>query len=107
VTCREREQEYGIVPATLGLMAKKEIPGIEKVVQDWHENRFSCKKGRGYLSRLRYLTLIRSFLDIFTFHILLGDQKSIENHGNVLLSRKMATTLFGNELPCREEHLSI
>ena len=25
-----REQEYGIVPATLGLEVKKDIPGIEK-----------------------------------------------------------------------------
>src|SRR5450759_1676380 len=25
-----REQEYGIVPATLGLVIKKDIPGIEK-----------------------------------------------------------------------------
>ena len=28
--CRSREQEYGIVPATLGLEIKKDIPGIEK-----------------------------------------------------------------------------
>ena len=26
-----REQEYGVVPATLGLEIKKDIPGIEKV----------------------------------------------------------------------------
>jgi len=37
VTCfrdmQGREQEYGIVPATLGLEIKKDIPGIEKAAR--------------------------------------------------------------------------
>ncbi|MBK7134609.1 MAG: ABC transporter permease [Bacteroidales bacterium] len=39
------------------------------------------------------------FLDIFTFPVVLGDKKSIENQGNVLVSSKMAAILFGSEFP--------
>ncbi len=39
------------------------------------------------------------FLDIFTFPLVLGEKKSIENQGNVLISSKMAATLFGSEYP--------
>ncbi len=92
-----REQEYGIVPATLGLMAKKEIPGIEKSAR-LARSGSPVKHGIDlFPSQISYVD--PEFLDIFTFHLLLGDQKAIENHGNVLLSRKMATTLFGNEYP--------
>jgi putative ABC transport system permease protein len=92
-----REQEYGIVPATLGLMAEKEIPGIEKSARVATSNS-PVKQGVDFFpTRISYVD--PEFLDIFSFPILLGEQKSIENHGNVLLSRKMATTLFGNDYP--------
>ena len=92
-----REQEYGIVPATLGLMAKKEIPGIEKSARIATSGS-PVKRGVDiFPSEISYVD--PEFLDIFTFPILSGDQKSIENHGNVLLSRKMAATLFGKEYP--------
>jgi putative ABC transport system permease protein len=92
-----REQEYGVVPATLGIMAKKEIPGIEKSARLANSGS-PVKRGVDlFPTQISYVD--PEFLDIFTFHILLGDQKSILNHGNVLLSRKMATTLFGNDYP--------
>ena len=43
--------------------------------------------------------LIRSSSIYLPFPILLGEQKSIEKQGNVLLSRKMANILFGSEYP--------
>jgi ABC-type antimicrobial peptide transport system permease subunit len=92
-----REQEYGVVPATLGLMAKKEIPGIEKSAR-LARSGSPVKRGVDlFPSEISYVD--PEFLDIFTFPILLGDRKSIDNQGNVLLSRKMATTLFGNDFP--------
>jgi len=92
-----REQEYGVVPATLGLMAKKDIPGIGKSARIATSG-LPVKRGVDvFPSAIYYVD--PEFLDIFTFTIQLGEQKSIENHGNVLLSRKMATTLFGNEYP--------
>ena len=92
-----REQEYGIAPATLGLMAKKDIPGIEKSAR-LATSGSPVKRGVDiFPSEISYVD--PEFLDIFTFSILLGDRKSIENQGNVLLSRKMATTLFGKDYP--------
>jgi putative ABC transport system permease protein len=92
-----REQEYGIVPATLGLMAKKDIPGIEmsaRIATSGSPVRHGVDV---FPSEISYVD--PEFLDIFTFNILLGDRKSIENHGDVLLSRKMATTIFGSDYP--------
>ena len=39
------------------------------------------------------------FLDIFTFPIVVGDKKSIENQANVLVSSTMAAKLFGKDYP--------
>jgi putative ABC transport system permease protein len=92
-----REQEYGFVPATLGLEIKENIPGIEKSARLMRSGS-PVKVGENIFStQVSYVD--PEFLGIFTFPILLGDKKSIENQGNVLVSRKMATTLFNKEYP--------
>jgi cell division protein FtsX len=92
-----REQEYGIIPATLGLELKKDIPGIEKAARLMHTGS-PVKKGLDiFPTQVSYVD--PEFLDIFTFPILLGDKKSIENQANVLVSRTMASRLFGAEYP--------
>ena len=92
-----REQEYGIVPATLGLDIKENIPRIEKSARLMISGS-PVKVGENIFStQVSYVD--PEFLGIFTFPILFGDKKSIENQGNVLVSRKMATTLFGKEYP--------
>ncbi len=101
VTCfrdmQGREQEYGIVPATLGIEIKKEIPGIEKAARLIRTSS-PVKEGDDiFSSEISYVD--PEFLDIFTFPVILGDQNSIEKQGNVLISRKMASTLFGKEFP--------
>ena len=92
-----REQEYGIVPVTLGLEIKENIPGIEKSARLMRSGS-PVKVGENIFSTQVYY-VDTEFLGIFTFPILLGDKKSIENQGNVLVSRKMATNLFGKEYP--------
>ncbi|HEX2974348.1 MAG TPA: ABC transporter permease [Bacteroidales bacterium] len=92
-----REQEYGSVPATLGLHIKKDIPGIERAAR-MARSGSPLKRGVDVFPvQVSYVD--PEFLDIFTFKILIGDKKSIENQGNVLISRKMAKTLFGDEFP--------
>ena len=60
-----REQEYGIVPATLGLEAKKEIPGIEKSAR-MATSGSPVKRGLDvFLTQISYVD--PEFLDIFTF----------------------------------------
>jgi putative ABC transport system permease protein len=92
-----REQEYGVVPATLGLEVKKDIPGIEKAARLMRTGS-PVKKGIDiFQAQISYID--PEFLDIFTFPIVIGDQKSIENQANVLVSSTMATKLFGKEYP--------
>jgi putative ABC transport system permease protein len=92
-----RDQEYGIVPATLGLEVKKDIPGIEKAAR-LMRSRSPVKKGVDiYPTQVSYID--PEFLDIFTFPIIVGDKKSIENQANVLVSSTMAAKLFGKEYP--------
>ncbi|HEX7494079.1 MAG TPA: ABC transporter permease, partial [Bacteroidales bacterium] len=92
-----REQEYGVVPATLGLEVKKDIPGIEKAAR-LMRTRSPVKKGIDiFQTQVSYVD--PEFLDIFTFPILIGDKKSIESQANVLVSSTMATKLFGKEYP--------
>lgn len=92
-----REQEYGIVPATLGLEIKKDIPGIEKAARLMRTSS-PVKKGVDiFPTQVSYID--PEFLDIFTFPIVVGDKKSIENQANVLVSRSMAKKLFGVEYP--------
>ena len=92
-----RDQEHGIVPATLGLQVKKDIPGIEKAAR-LMRTRSPVKEGLDiFPTQITYAD--PEFLDIFTFPILLGDKKSIENQANVIVSRTMADKLFGKEYP--------
>lgn len=92
-----REQEYGIVPATLGLEVKKDIPGIEKAARLIHTGS-PVKVGlEVFPTEVSFID--PEFLDIFTFPILIGDKKSIENQANILVSKTMASRLFGKEYP--------
>ena len=92
-----REQEYGIVPATLGLEVKKDIPGIEKAARLMRTGS-PVKEGLNiFPTQVSYID--PEFLDIFTFPIIVGDKKSIGNQANVLVSSTMADKLFGKEYP--------
>ncbi len=92
-----REQEYGIVPATLGLQIKKDIPGIEKSARLARAG-FPVKKGDDLFS-MDISFIDPEFLDIFTFPVINGNMKSIEGQGNVLISAKTANRLFGKDYP--------
>ncbi len=92
-----REQEYGIAPATLGLEAKNNIPGIINSARLATAGSIVKVGTDVYQKQVAYVD--PAFIDIFTFPLVLGDKKSIENQGNVLISSKMATTLFGSSFP--------
>ena len=92
-----REQEYGLVPATIGLEAKKDIPGIERSARLMRTGS-PVKKGDEILpAQISFVD--PEFLEIFTFQPVIGDQKAINNKGNVLVSQTMAIKLFGEEFP--------
>ncbi len=99
VTCfrdmEGREQEYGAIPATLGLVAKKDIPGIEKSARVMRAGS-NVKVGVDiYSAQISFVD--PEFLEIFTFPAVNGSIRSIDDHGSVLISRSMAETLYGGE----------
>ena len=101
VTCfrdmEGREQEYGLIPATLGLVAKKDIPGIEKSARVIRAGS-NVKVGVDiYPAQISFVD--PEFLEIFTFPAVNGSIRSIDDHGSVLISRSMAETLYGEEHP--------
>ena len=101
VTCfrdmEGREQEYGLIPATLGLVAKKDIPGIEKSARVMRAGS-NVKVGDDiYPAQISFAD--PEFIEIFTFPVVSGNIRSIDDRGSVLISRSMAGTLFGGEHP--------
>ena len=92
-----REQEYGIVPATLGLEIKKDIPGIERAARLMRTGSPVKMGDNIFPAQISFVD--PEFLDIFTFPIINGDKSSIAGQGNVLISESMSKTLFGSEFP--------
>jgi len=92
-----REQEYGIVPATLGLEIKKDIPGIERAARLMRTGSPVKMGDNIFPAQISFVD--PEFLDIFTFPIINGDKSSIAGQGNVLISESMSKTLFGTEFP--------
>jgi putative ABC transport system permease protein len=101
ITCfrdmQGREQEYGIVPSTLGLQIKNDIPGILRASR--LQRAGSTVKMGDNLFPAQISFVDPEFLEIFTFPSVNGDTKSIPGTGNVLVSETMANTLFGDEYP--------
>jgi len=99
ITCfrdmQGREQEYGIVPATLGLSIKNDIPGIERAARLMRSGS-PVKMGTDlFPAQISYVD--PAFFDMFTYPAVLGDVKTVSDQANVLLSQKMAEKLFGKE----------
>jgi ABC-type antimicrobial peptide transport system permease subunit len=101
ITCfrdmQGREQEYGVVPATLGLQIEKDIPGIDNSARLMRTG--SPVKIGDKIFPAQVIYADPGFLDIFTFPLKYGDKASLASQGNVLLSEKMSKTLFGGEFP--------
>ena len=92
-----REQEYGAVPATLGLQMKKDIPGVQKTAR-LQRTRSPVKIGDNIFPAMVIYT-DPEFTEMFTLKVIHGVSASLAETGNVLLSGTMAKTLFGNEYP--------
>lgn len=92
-----RDQEYGLVPATLGLEIQKDIPGIKKVARLMRSG--SPVKADLEIFNMNISYVDPEFLDIFTFNLLSGNKSSIENKGNVFISKELSEILFGKDDP--------
>jgi putative ABC transport system permease protein len=92
-----REQEYGSVPATLGLHLKQDIPGIKHAARLTRSGSPVKEGDEVFPSQISYVD--PEFLDIFTFRLIHGEKNSIESQGNVLISNTMANRLYGTDFP--------
>ncbi|HLP71999.1 MAG TPA: ABC transporter permease [Bacteroidales bacterium] len=92
-----REQEYGSVPATLGLHIKNDVPGIENSARLARSGSPVKVGDNVFPTMISYVD--PSFVNIFTFEPVNGDLKSIESRNNVIISRDMAERLYGKDYP--------
>jgi len=92
-----REQEYGLVPAVMGLNVKKDIPGIEYSARLYRTNSPVKINDNLFSSNISYVD--PEFLDIFTFPMVMGEKKSLEDQNNVLISEETAGKFFGKDYP--------
>ena len=91
----ERNQEYGLVPAPLGLEIKKDIPAVKRSAR-LMRSYSPVKVGiENFNRQVSYVD--PEFLDIFTFHMISGFKQGLLDPNNVLISKDMANVLFGTE----------
>ena len=91
----ERNQEYGLVPAPLGLEIKKDIPAVKRSAR-LMRSYSPVKVGiENFNRQVSYVDA--EFLDIFTFHMISGNKQGLLDPNNVLISKEMADVLFGTE----------
>jgi putative ABC transport system permease protein len=92
-----REQEYGLVPAALASEVKNEIPGIDNVSRLFR-SRSPVKVGNELFSRdISYVD--PAFFDIFTIPMVSGAASTLEDRNNIIISEKLAGTLYGDAEP--------
>jgi len=92
---QDRDQEYGMVPAPLGLNITKDIPAVSKSAR-LMRSYSPVKVGiENYNRQVSYVD--PEFLDIFTFHMVSGNKQGILDHNSVLISKEMASVLYGKE----------
>ena len=94
---QDRDQEFGIVPAPLGPEILKELPAVKKAAR-MMGSYSPVKVGIDNFNR-RISYVDPDFLDIFTFHLVSGNNQALLNPNNVLISEEMATALYGDEDP--------
>ena len=101
ITCfrdmQGREQEYGAVPATLGLGIKKDLPGIERAAR-FARSGSPVRTGEN-IFQANILYVDPEFLNIFTLPLIYGDKASVAGQANIFLSEKMSKILFGESYP--------
>jgi ABC-type antimicrobial peptide transport system permease subunit len=94
---QDRNQEYGIIPARIGLEIKEEIPAVESAAR-LMRSYSPVKVGIDIFNRqISYVD--PEFLDIFTFYLVQGNKEALKNPNNVLISKDMADVLYGDKDP--------
>lgn len=90
---QDRDQEYGMIPAPLGMHIREDIPAIGRAAR-LTRSYSPVKVGIDNFNRqISYVD--PEFLDIFTFSLVEGNKEAIHNPNSVLVSEEMALAMFG------------
>jgi len=94
---QDRDQEYGVVPLPLGQNLKEEIPSVREAAR-LMRSYSPVKVGiDNYNRQISYVD--PEFLDMFSFYPVAGNLQDLRSPNNVLISREMATALYGKDDP--------
>jgi ABC-type antimicrobial peptide transport system permease subunit len=92
---QDRNQEYGMVPAPVGLNIKQDIPAVKRAARIMRSYS-PVKVGIENFNRdVSYVD--PEFLDIFTFYMVEGNREALNNPNYVLVSKEMADVLYGDD----------
>lgn len=86
---------YGFVPMMLGDLIKDEIPSIERASK-FQRAGVTIKRDNNIFNR-RMAFVDKDFMEMFTFKMLHGNAGSYEELSTVLISDRVAISLFGRE----------
>ncbi|MFK5890053.1 MAG: ABC transporter permease [Flavobacteriaceae bacterium] len=92
------EDESSFSPP-IGQWLHGKYPEIKSFTRIYHDNGIISNK-KGIKLKVNYLLADSTFFNMFTFHLLKGDKNTVlKTRHSIVLSKKMAKKLFGNESP--------
>lgn len=96
----DRQQAYGITPLSLAPAIGNSISGIDHIVRITY-NMISVRFEESIFSK-RMVYADSTFFDVFDLSLIEGDENSIREGRNVIISREFAGICFGNKSPLGE-----
>lgn len=96
----DRQQAYGITPLSLAPAIGNSISGIDHIVRITY-NMISVRFEENIFSK-RMVYADSTFFDVFDLSLIEGDENSIREGRNVIISREFAGICFGNKSPLGE-----
>lgn len=95
----DRQQRYGISPASLAPALGSSVSGVESVVR-FTTNQLSIKSGNEADSKIFSKNVAfadESFFDLFTFPVIKGSTSTFSDVNSIVISNETAEQYFGNQ----------
>ncbi len=97
------DQKFGMAPAPLGEAIQSDFDQIKRVCR--LEDKSVVVKFEDNVFHEQVRLVDPSFLDMFTFPLVIGNPGSLRDPNSIILSQEMAIKYFGHENPMGEEVL--
>ena len=95
----DRQQRYGISPASLAPALGSSVSGVESVIR-FTTNQLSIKSGNEADSKIFSKNVAfadESFFDLFTFPVIKGSTSTFSDVNSIVISNETAEQYFGNQ----------